>query len=526
MGGAYSTEEMERKMLTLHLQNIQNRKAERPIPGVLEGSRRPFKLIRDNTTQTDYLPEPKCTCSEDASNPKPKAPDESQANFTNIYLSCHETPTKCFCDTFVQTEPASVHSRGVQIGVGVGEVGPDYDEDEDVNETEDSPMPCTSESSDTGSFGREPRQRPRRRYNTILTTPLQGKQNYDADDKYISSFSDDDDEDDESLLSFETPEGRLVNNRALSRSIDDFGEDVVEGMDSGYHYEDEDEVNEYFAASYDNNDTTLFEYRGPSIDGAGRPLVQANRSGGQNSEDIDELEHTTRVQNNKNIYSWKKYLSGGCDNTGENVHDDMDENKQLVKCKEEEEEFELRHLLDVDYCWKCECLQQDNQRMGEMVAQYEHIVKELSERDLMITDAVLSDTTHVKEQLQMDLNRAENGLIDAYSRIERLKTAVDKYKQGEDSMKSTLYDTQTKLQKSEGRYKKLRKHATEKVEAANEEISRLHEQRERELSSMREELQRCREQNKKLQEELDSKDDTNKELSQMCDELIRKVSDE
>ena len=93
-------------------------------------------------------------------------------------------------------------------------------------------------------------------------------------------------------------------------------------------------------------------------------------------------------------------------------------------------------------------------------------------------------------------------------------------------MKSTLYDTQTKLQKSESRYKKLRQHATEKVEAANEEISRLHEQRERELSSMREELQRCREQNKKLQEELNSKDDTNKELSQMCDELIRKVSDE
>ena len=165
MGGAYSAEDMERQMLSLHLQNIQKREG-----NPMNGSRRPFKLIRDNTTQTDVeVPEQRqCCCSDDA---KPKnelkIPDESHINFTSIYLSCHDAPTTCFCDSYVQTEPVSVHSRGVQMGAGLGDDG--YD-----NLTEDSPIPWTSESSDGGRDCNQQRRR-RRRINasTQKQNPLQ-----------------------------------------------------------------------------------------------------------------------------------------------------------------------------------------------------------------------------------------------------------------------------------------------------------------------------------------------------------------
>ena len=190
-----------------------------------------------------------------------------------------------------------------------------------------------------------------------------------------------------------------------------------------------------------------------------------------------------------------------------------------------EEEFEIRHMLDVDYCWKCECLQQENK---QMVTKYEHVIKELSDQseDLLLTDANLNEAMNEREQLQTDLNKAESGLVDAYKRIERLKSVLDKYKNQENTMKVTLYDQQQKVNKSEERYKKLKRQALEKVEAANVEISRIQKDKSAQLEALQEELQRCRNRNMSLERELEQKSDTNKELSQICDELIKKVSDE
>lgn len=68
-------------------------------------------------------------------------------------------------------------------------------------------------------------------------------------------------------------------------------------------------------------------------------------------------------------------------------------------------------------------------------------------------------------QLQQDLNKAESSLVDAYKRIEKLKVALDTYKQNEESLKYSIKDFQSKLFKSEDRYKKLRQQATDKIDA-------------------------------------------------------------
>lgn len=193
------------------------------------------------------------------------------------------------------------------------------------------------------------------------------------------------------------------------------------------------------------------------------------------------------------------------------------------------EEIAMRELLEEDHRSKLDSLKKANGDMKMVVSQYEKTIMDLTEqsRNTPVIDGhILSETVRAKDQLHNDLNAAEENLVDAYKRIEKLKLAVDTYKGNEENLKTSVKDYQTKLQKSEERYNKLKQHATEKIDAANAEIDRIRKQKEIDLAGIEASLKKSQNRVSNLEVEIAQKGNENKELSQICDELIKKVSGE
>jgi len=193
------------------------------------------------------------------------------------------------------------------------------------------------------------------------------------------------------------------------------------------------------------------------------------------------------------------------------------------------EEIAMRELLEEDHRSKMESLKKQNGDMKMVVAQYEKTIMDLTEQSQQtpaIDEDMLSETVRAKEQLNQDLNQAEQNLVDAYKRIEKLKLATDTYKQNESNLKNTVKDYELKLQKSEERYNKLKQHASEKIDAANVEIERVRKQKEIDLAGIQASLKKATNRVGNLEVEIAQKTNENKELSQICDELIKKVSGE
>lgn len=193
------------------------------------------------------------------------------------------------------------------------------------------------------------------------------------------------------------------------------------------------------------------------------------------------------------------------------------------------EEIAMRDLLEQDHREKMGCVRKENNDMKQVVAQYEKTIVELTENSHhhnMFNEETLSETVRVKEQLQQELHSAETNLVDAYKRIEKLKFAIDTYKQNEDNLKSSLNEFQIKLKKSEERYQKLKQHAAEKVEAANVEINKVRKQKEIDLAGLQAALKRSQSKINSLEQEVQQKTRENQEFAQICDDLIKKVSGE
>uniref|UniRef100_T2MHB1 Transforming acidic coiled-coil-containing protein 2 n=1 Tax=Hydra vulgaris TaxID=6087 RepID=T2MHB1_HYDVU len=193
------------------------------------------------------------------------------------------------------------------------------------------------------------------------------------------------------------------------------------------------------------------------------------------------------------------------------------------------EEIAMRDLLEQDHREKMDSIRRENNDMKQVVAQYEKTIVELTENTHhfnQFSEETLSETVRAKEQLQQELHDAETNLVDAYKRIEKLKFAIDTYKQNEEHLKASVQDFQTKLKRSEERYQQLKQHAAEKVEAANIEINKVRKQKEIDLAGLQASLKKAQSRINSLETIVEQKTKENKEFAQICDDLIKKVSGE
>lgn len=192
------------------------------------------------------------------------------------------------------------------------------------------------------------------------------------------------------------------------------------------------------------------------------------------------------------------------------------------KDKRLKEEIAMRELLELDHLEKIDALRKENKNMKEVVFQYEHLILELREQTRQLTDATLTDTICDHKKLQQDLNKAESSLADAYKIIGKQKVALETDKKHDESLKYSIKDSQSKLFKSEDRYKKLRQQATDKIDAANAEIQKVRKQKGIDLAA----LKKSQIRNIYLEKEVRQKMRENEELSQICEALIKKVPGE
>jgi len=193
------------------------------------------------------------------------------------------------------------------------------------------------------------------------------------------------------------------------------------------------------------------------------------------------------------------------------------------------EEIAMRELLEQDHREKMDSLRRENVDMKQVVAQYEKTIVDLTENSHhshMFNEETLSETVRAKDQLQQDLHSAEQNLVDAYKRIEKLKHAIDAYKNNEDDLKQSVNEFQIKLKRSEERYQKLKQHAAEKVESANIEINKVRKQKEIDLAGLQAGLKKAQSRINGLEQEVQQKTRENAEMTQICDDLIKQVSGE
>ena len=177
---------------------------------------------------------------------------------------------------------------------------------------------------------------------------------------------------------------------------------------------------------------------------------------------------------------------------------------------------------------KLKLMREESQRMKDVMGQYENLMLEMTERssERENQDATLSATIASKVQAEKELCKVENNLVQAYRRIEKLKEALDVYKKNEDVATTSLHDYQAKLDKSEARYSRLKAECAAKIDSANVEIAKIRHQKQIDLAGIEAALKKAEHRNASLEKDITRKTEECRELSQICDELILKVSHE
>ncbi|KAL1122648.1 hypothetical protein AAG570_002975 [Ranatra chinensis] len=139
------------------------------------------------------------------------------------------------------------------------------------------------------------------------------------------------------------------------------------------------------------------------------------------------------------------------------------------------------------------------------------------------------DFEKVKEQIAAErdaalkhLSNMEVAFNDVHQKYERCKTVIENMKVNEASYKESLDANQKAIAKLELDYQKLKKHASEKLEIANEELAGLRKTHSSELARLEAINRKSELSVKSLEESLVQKQKEIRELTQICDELIGK----
>jgi len=191
------------------------------------------------------------------------------------------------------------------------------------------------------------------------------------------------------------------------------------------------------------------------------------------------------------------------------------------------EEVAMRNLIEKDNAQKIEVLRRETTDMKQVLSQYEMTIVELTENshlDARANEKSVEETVRAKEQMQEDLNTAEQAVFDAFKRIEKLKQTVDKLTTNEAALKRNSEELNTKLAKSEEKYDKLKTQAEQKIDSANTVIAKVRKQQEIDIAGLQASLKVAQLKVDGLEKEIQQKNVDNEQLTKLCDDLIAKVS--
>ena len=166
------------------------------------------------------------------------------------------------------------------------------------------------------------------------------------------------------------------------------------------------------------------------------------------------------------------------------------------------------------------------EELGQMrliCSQYEETIVKLQQMqltELAKKDKELSRAIDDRDSLQDDVTALDKSFTDLHSRFTRLRSTLDNMRKNEETLKESIKQYESRLKQEQGRYQVLKKSSYELVTRANAEIEQVESNTAKENATLQVELKRLRLQNQSLESQVDRKDTENKELTQICDELI------
>eukprot|EP01137_Pigoraptor_chileana_P027144 Opistho-2@9372 len=167
-----------------------------------------------------------------------------------------------------------------------------------------------------------------------------------------------------------------------------------------------------------------------------------------------------------------------------------------------------------------------NKNLTKILDDYESVMTSMlaeMEAEKATHAAALQTALRDKEQALGEFRSVETAFSDLHRRYEKLKETNDSLKKNEDILKQALSATQQDLVTFEQRYNALKRHAEDKLEMANQEIERVRAGHSTELAVVSARLKKSEIAIAGLERTLAQKEQENKELVTICDELIAKV---
>lgn len=128
-----------------------------------------------------------------------------------------------------------------------------------------------------------------------------------------------------------------------------------------------------------------------------------------------------------------------------------------------------------------------------------------------------------KNQLAVDLAKTEQAFADLHHKYEKLKEVAGNLRRNEETLKAAVEGAQGALRKAEERYELLKAHAEKKIEGANTEIASVREQYRNEMKVLTAKMKLVEAELTQTQRKLAAKEQDNKELTAICDDMLKQL---
>ena len=168
-------------------------------------------------------------------------------------------------------------------------------------------------------------------------------------------------------------------------------------------------------------------------------------------------------------------------------------------------------------------LDENEKMMYNLTESFEATITELissREKQRVYADLEKERIVNGKAQIIEDLLSADNAYKGVKRKYDRTKEIIAQYKNDEDKLKHALQEKTEQLRSKQQQFERLKCHAEDKVNQANETIIQIKTNRDAEISKLTTMLRKSELRVETLEQTIKQKSEESRELANMCDELI------
>ncbi|CAH8548179.1 unnamed protein product [Dicrocoelium dendriticum] len=167
------------------------------------------------------------------------------------------------------------------------------------------------------------------------------------------------------------------------------------------------------------------------------------------------------------------------------------------------------------------------EEMKRCIAEYDrslqHLVEEKSRGDAHL-NVSMADLMAERDQAVEEVATIEKAFGDLHRRFEKSKQIIEGFKQNEESLKRSIAEYKSLLQRQETKYMALKQHAEDKLLKVSQETEAAKQEAETNAARLQASLRMLELQNRSLEAQLEQKKRENAELTKICEELLSKYS--